>query len=385
MAEKNDGGDKTEKPTRKRLLDARKKGDIAKSKDVGPALSMVLWFLMLLFATGFAGSKIVALMNDSLTVATGAGFAHQSFAITAPTLGWAAFSVLLVVTLTVLGPAVVVGFAAEFVQVGALVTTEKIKPTLSHLNPAEGFKKMFSFDNLVELLKTVVKAALILAIGTIILWRSIGDFASLIQAAAWSPVESNGGAVAGAILALTRSLSIQLFAWTCGIFLLVAAADRAWSQHRHTKKLMMSRRDIKQEHKDNEGDPMVRGMRRQMHEEWANQNAIGAAGGANVLLVNPTHLTIALDYDPEEFPVPTIAAKGEGPLAAAMRAEAERAGVPIVRNVGLTRSIWAQADTGSPIPREHFDVIAEIILWARRAREGLEPTMREDQSWSMTE
>jgi type III secretion protein U len=151
-------------------------------------------------------------------------------------------------------------------------------------------------------------------------------------------------------------------------------------QHRYIKRLKMSRRDIRQEHKDNEGDPMLKQQRRQMHEEWANQNAVASAGKANVLLTNPTHLAIALDYDPNECPVPVVAAKGEGPLAAAMRAEAEREGVPIVRNVPLARTIFATAGPGEMIPEDHFDAIAEIILWAKRARSGEAPLEREDIS-----
>ena len=373
MAQKNDGGDKTEKPTPKRLRDARRKGDIAKSKDVGPALGMIMWFLLLLFAAGHAGAQITGLMRDTLGTAT-----SMPFDAAAPVLGWAALRVLVSVSLLILGPAALIGVIAEFVQVGALVTTEKLKPSLDKLNPIEGLKRMFSMDNLVELLKTVAKATLILTIAGVILWRSADAFVSLVQAAGWAPVDHHGDQVASAMLALIRSVSIQLFAWTCAIFLLVAAADRAWAQHSFIKKLRMSRRDIRQEHKDNEGDPMLRAQRRQLHEEWANQNAVAAAGRANVLLTNPTHLAIALDYDPEDCPVPMVAAKGEGPLAAAMRAEAEREGVPIVRNIGLARGVWGESEVGGPIPRDRFDAIAEIILWARRARDGLEVPVRED-------
>lgn len=373
MADKNDGGDKTEKPTPKRLRDARRKGDVAKSKDMAPAIGMILWFLLLLFAAGHAGAQITGLMADTLGAATA-----MPFESAAPVLGWAALLVLLSASLLILGPAAIVGLIAEFLQVGALVTTEKLKPSLDKLNPFEGFKRMFSMDNLIELVKTLAKAALILTIAIIILWRSADAFVSLIQTAGWSPVAHHGDKVAQAILALIRSLSIQLLAWTCAIFLFVAGADRAWAHHRFIKKLRMSRRDIRQEHKDNEGDPMLRAQRRQLHEEWANQNAIGAAGRANVLLTNPTHLAIALDYDPDDCPVPLIAAKGEGPLAAAMRAEAERESVPIVRNIGLARAIWAEGEVGGPIPRDSFDAIAEIILWARRARDGLESPVRED-------
>jgi type III secretion protein U len=373
MAKKNDGGDKTEKPTPKRLRDARRKGDVAKSKDVGPAVGMILWFLLLLFAAGHAGAQITALMRDAVGTAT-----TMPFDAAAPMLGWASLLVLVSVSLLILGPAALIGIIAEFLQVGALVTTEKLKPSLDKLNPAEGLKRMFSMDNLVELIKTVAKAGLILTIAGIILWRSADAFISLVQTAGWSPVAHHGDKVATAMLALIRSLSVQLFAWTCAVFLLVAAADRAWAHHSFIKKLRMSRRDIRQEHKDNEGDPMLRAQRRQLHEEWANQNAVAAAGKANVLLTNPTHLAIALDYDADDCPVPMIAAKGEGPLAAAMRAEAEREGVPIVRNIGLARGIWGECEVGGPIPQNSFDAIAEIILWARRARDGLESPVRED-------
>ena len=278
MAQKNDGGDKTEKPTPKRLRDARRKGDIAKSKDVGPALGMIMWFLLLLFAAGHAGAQITGLMRDTLGTAT-----SMPFDAAAPVLGWAALLVLVSVSLLILGPAALIGVIAEFVQVGALVTTEKLKPSLDKLNPIEGLKRMFSMDNLVELLKTVAKATLILTIAGVILWRSADAFVSLVQAAGWSPVDHHGDQVASAMLALIRSVSIQLFAWTCAIFLLVAAADRAWAQHSFIKKLRMSRRDIKQEHKDNEGDPMLRAQRRQLHEEWANQNAVAAAGRDSLL------------------------------------------------------------------------------------------------------
>jgi flagellar biosynthesis protein FlhB len=207
---------------------------------------------------------------------------------------------------------------------------------------------------------------------------AMDKYAEILGAASWSPLTSIGPSIAAASFDLMQSLTMQLIAGTFGVFLLVAFADRVWTQQRFTKKLMMSRRDIRQEHKDNEGDPMLKGQRKQMHEEWANQNAVAAAGTANVLLTNPTHLAIALDYDPNECPVPVIAAKGEGPLAAAMRARAEEEGVPIVRNVPLARTIWSTTGVNELVPQEHFDAIAEIILWAKQARDGKAPRERED-------
>jgi flagellar biosynthesis protein FlhB len=373
MADKNQGGDKTELPTRKRLRDARARGDIAKSKDFSAAIGMVAWLVLFFVATGFIGVRIAEFTELSIAQATG-----TPFEATLATLGWSAFWLVLIVAGLVMVPAAIAGLAAEFMQTGALVTTQKLKPSLDKMDPVEGLKRMFSPDNLFELVKTLLKASLILAIVGFILTSAFDQFAALINAAAWAPDAGVGPQMAAAILDLSRSLTLQLIGWTVGVFVLVAFADRAWVHHRYVKRLKMSRRDIKQEHRENEGDPMLKAQRRQMHEEWANQNAIAAAGTANVLLTNPTHIAIALDYDPETCPVPMIAAKGEGPLAAAMRAEAERACVPIVRNVPLARTIFATAAVNEMIPEDHFDVIAEIILWAKRARAGDAPIERED-------
>jgi type III secretion protein U len=373
MADKNDGGDKTEKPTRKRLEDARKKGDLAKSKDFTSAIAFIAWFVLLLTATGFIGTRIVALADLSLIQASTAPFDSALSAV-----GWSALGVLMLASALLLIPAALGGLVAEFMQVGVVMTGEKMKPSMDKLNPFEGLKRMISLDNLVELLKTLVKAALVVAIVVAIIYGAMDEFGALIHLAAWSPAERVGPTMAGAVLSLAQSLTLQLVAWTIAVFALVAVADRVYTHYRFIKKLRMSRRDIRQEHKDSEGDPMLRAQRRQMHEEWANQNAVGAAGRANVLLVNPTHLAIALDYDPEECPVPVVAAKGEGPLAAAMRRRAEEEGVPIVRNVGLARNIWATGEVGAIIPEPLFETIAEIILWAKRARAGEVPVERED-------
>lgn len=373
MAEKNDGGDKTEKPTPKRLKDARKKGDIAKSKDLSSAIGMIAWFVLAMAGTGFIGARLAGYLQDTLTAAT-----RGSFESTLMTVGWSGLWLILLAGAMTLIPAAIVGLAGEFFQVGALVTTEKLKPGLDKMNPIEGIKKMFSLDNLFELLKTLIKTGLVLGITGIVMMGAMDKYAEILGAAGWSPLKPIGPSVAASAFDLMQSLTMQLIAGTFGVFLLVAFADTVWTRQRYIKKMMMSRRDIKQEFKDNEGDPMLKGQRKQMHEEWANQNAVAAAGSANVLLTNPTHLAIALDYDPAECPVPVIAAKGEGPLAAAMRARAEEEGVPIVRNVPLARTIWSTAGVNDLVPQEHFDAIAEIILWARQARDGKAPRERED-------
>lgn len=367
MADKNNDGDKSEKPTQKRLTDARKKGDVAKSKDVTATLGLLVWMLVLLFGAGFAGERIAVLFEGSFqSVAAG-----EPFAVAVRNLGWASFTTLLLLTAIALVPPALAGTLAEFLQAGSVFTTEKLKPSLDKLDPFEGLKRMFSMDNLVELAKTIAKAALILFVSWLVLRGSIADILGNLGPNLIPTGAGSGRAEATAVLGMTGDLTRLLMGWTLAVFLLVAVIDAAWQRHSYMKKMRMSIRDIREEVKQNEGDPMMKSSRRQMHQEWANQNAVGAARGANVLVVNPTHIAIALDYDAESCPIPVIAAKGEGPLAQAMRKAAEEAGVPIIRNIEVARGLFEHGAVDEIIPRDMFEAIAEIILWAARARETL--------------
>jgi type III secretion protein U len=369
VAGKNDGGDKTEKPTPKRLADARKKGDVAKSKDVTATATLFVWLVIFIFGASYAGARIADLFQQSfLLVHSG-----QPFAVAAAGLGWSAIWAFLAICAVALIPAAVTGVLTEFLQSGGVFTTEKMKPSFEKLNPVEGLKRMFSMDNVIELLKTLAKASLVVFVIWLVLRGSLGEIVErtgpLLQPAA----ETDGRAAAASVLGYTGALMRQALLWTFAVFVIVAVLDLAWQKHSYLKKMRMSMRDIRQEHKENEGDPMLKGNRRQLHEEWASQNAVGAARGANVLVVNPTHIAIAIDYDSDSAPVPVVAAKGEGPLAQAMREAAEEAGVPIVRHVAVARKLYEDAAVEDIVPRDMFEAIAQIILWAKKVRAGEAP------------
>lgn len=366
MAEKNDGGDKTEKPTPKRLQDARKKGDVAKSRDVTAVATLFVWLIVLLFGAGYAGNQVIALFDDGFALIGGNAPFHTALS----QLGRSALWALLGITAIALLPAAITGVMSEFLQAGGVFTTEKMKPTLDKLNPVEGFKRMFSVDNLVELAKTVAKAALIVFVVWLVLRGSLAEIIERTGPVLLPVAETDGRAAAASVLLYTGTLVRTALLWTFGAFLLVAVLDMAWQKHSYIKKLRMSMRDIREEHKENEGNPLIKSSRRQLHEEWASQNAVAATRDANVLVVNPTHIAIALAYDQESCPVPMMTAKGEGPLAAAMRAAAEEAGIPIIRHVQVARKLYEDGAPDTLIPRDMFDAIAQIILWAKRVRDG---------------
>lgn len=369
MSGEKDGGDKTEFPTPKKLRDARKKGDIAKSREISSAVVTIGWLAVFVVGSSFLATRIAAFTNTIVATPASADFPDQLVAL-------ATEATLLLVALTAIVwvPIAAVGTLTEFLQTRGLFASEKLKPKPENLNPVEGMKRLFGKNGVVELLKTLAKAVAVCAVVWIVARDLMPDLQAFLAPASASVYRPGLGAEAALPnLQASYAVTLRLLGAVAFIFLFVAGLDWLWTRHSFIKRMMMSHRDIRQESKQEEGDPHIRGHRRQLHQEWASSNAVAATGGATALLVNPTHIAIALDYDGETSPVPTIAAKGEGPTAAAMRAEAVRAGVPIIRHVPHARSLWARGETGEMIPEDMFDAIAEIILWAHRARDGKAP------------
>jgi type III secretion protein U len=364
----SDAGDKTEKPTSKRLDDARKKGDVVKSREITSTAGLVLWLgvgsLMLTFST-----VRIASLFDALFATVATGWMHTGFAGATRALGSQAAEIALLLTAMLLVPAAGVDLLSDFLQAGPVLAFDKVKPSLEHLDPVAGVKRMFSMDNLIEVLKAVVKAGLLFLLGWLLVKSSLPEIVALAR----SPTLT-----AAAIGTLTWSLTYKLMVWSVGLCAVVAILDAAWQRHSFMKKMRMSVRDIKQESKEGEGDPHVKQQRRQLQHEWSQRNSEQAARNATVLLVNPTHVAIAIDYDRHDNPVPCIAAKGEDHVALAMREAAEEAGVPILRNVPLARDLLARAEVDEIVPSDLFDIIAEVILWADEARQQVEAARNQD-------
>ena len=361
MADKNDGGDKTEHPTPKRLEDARKKGDVSKSREVTSTVGLIVWFALGALVLGVATTRLHHLWQ-ALFQSVSQGWTAGEFHGVVRALGMqAAESLVLIVGMLVV-PVALVGTLVEYLQAGPVFTFEKIKPKLDAMNPVEGVKKMFTMDNLIELVKSIAKTALLFWIGWLVVRAAVPDLVNLARDADRPPQW---------IGAVAWKVTVQLLAWTVGVFALVALLDAGYQRYSFIKKMRMSLRDIKQEMKESEGDPYIKGQRKQLHHEWSQRNQQQAARNANVLVVNPTHVAIAIDYDRDECPVPTIAAKGEDDVALAMREAAEEAGVPIVRNIPLARDLLARGQEGEIVPQDLFEIIAEVVLWAQEVRAEL--------------
>ncbi|MED5621607.1 type III secretion system export apparatus subunit SctU [Ideonella sp. BN130291] len=364
MADKNDGGDKTEKPTPQKLKDARKKGSVWKSKEITSTATLLVWLALGGLAAAYAGVRLQALMVASFQAI------GQDFTTAARNLGANALEAALLLSAMFMVPVAAVGVLVEFLQAGPVLAFDKVKPKLENMNPVEGIKRMFTMDNLVEVLKAVIKTALLFGIGWAVLKGLLPQILLLARQGA------DGHALAGLLGSAYWRITLQVTAWTLAVFGLLSVLDAAWQRHSFMKKLRMSLRDIKKEMKDSEGDPHIKQQRRQTHQEWSQRNAAQAARQANVLVVNPTHVAIALEYDRDSCPIPTVSAKGEDEVARAMREAAEDAGVPIVRNVALARELLAGTEVGEIVPQHLFEIVAEVILWAREVREDMERQRR---------
>jgi type III secretion protein U len=348
---KDDGtGEKTEQPTEKRLRDARRDGDVSKSHDLTQTATLLVWLLVLVGFVGYAADRVGALVDH----------AWSSVDLASPDvmseIGWDAAKAAVVLTVIPLALVGLCGTLVEFLQTGGVFAPKRIVPQMSHLSPASGLKRIASIDNLFEILKGLIKTALLGTLVFLLMRHYLPDILNVPAAGL------------AAYIGLDRRLILMLGAWIIVLFAFVSIADRLYQKFSHRKRLRMSKQDVKRERKEQDGDPHTRSARKRLHRSWATQNAREAARKATALVVNPTHIAVAILYEAEQTAVPMITAKGEGNLARLMRREAEDAGVPVIRDVPLARALNYHGEEDEFIPEEYFDAVAEVIAWAEQLR-----------------
>lgn len=347
---KEKGADKTEQPTPKRLRDARRDGDVHKSRELTSTMLVLVWFVM--------GWLMIPFFVRTLSGAFERSFAamQQPFEAALPIVLWEALVVLGWLTVPFFIVAMFVAAVTEFLQVGAIFAFTKVKPNLSHVNPAEGIKKMFSQENLVDVAKSLVKSAALILIVGMVVWFMLGEILML----PWLEPLAMGTAFWQGV--------VKIAMWTVFVFAGISVMDAFYQKFAYLKNLRMSRRDIRQELKENEGDPHIKGHRRQLHEEWAQQNMLQSVRQASVVVTNPTHIAVALRYDPEETDLPIVTAKGEGYFAEMIKRTAEESGVPVLQNIPLARGLHAEVEIDQYVSPEFFEAVAEVLRWAEEVR-----------------
>lgn len=341
-------GEKTEQPTGKKLREARQKGDVAHSKDFTQTLLVLALFGYML---GNAHGIIESLGRLILLPSTLVG---MPFERALPVALDAALREAIFLVLPFVLIVLIVGMFSEFLQVGVVLAFEKLKPSAKKLNVMANLQNMFSKKNLVELLKSIIKIAFLSVLVTLVVRDALPELMAV-------PHSGLAGLEAG-VGGMMRTLVVNIaFA-----YVVISLADFVWQRMQYRKGLMMSKEEIKQEFKEMEGDPHIKHKRKHLHQEMVMQGAVGSARKASVLVTNPTHLAIAIYYEPDETPLSIVLAKGEGALAEQMMRAAREAGVPVMQNIPLARALMADAQADQYIPSELIEPVAEVLRLVRK-------------------
>ena len=347
-----DQSQKTEQPTPKRLRDAREKGQVAKSQEVGH------WFMLLAF-TILVGYMAPAMVEDLGKAIYGFVARPHAFRLDSVSLGGLLRETGGRLGAALLLPAflaVAAAFASGLIQAGFVMSPEPIKPKPEKISPVKGLKKLFSLRSLAEFAKGIAKLAIV---------------ATVIAALMWPERRLLAGIVSMELpqyLLLVQSLGFRVLVAVLAIMTVIAGLDFLFQKQQHLKQLRMSKQDLKDEHKQTEGDPMVKARLRQIRMERARQRMMAAVPEADVVITNPTHFAVALSYELGSLGAPRVTAKGVDSLAFRIRDLARESGVPVVENPHLARAIYGGVELDQEIPQEHYKAVAEIIGYVMRLK-----------------
>jgi flagellar biosynthesis protein FlhB len=336
------GGEKTEKPTAKKNKENRKEGKVPRTQELGA------WSALVLFAMG-----VPKLLGHELTVLR--DLMAQCFVVSGSADLAKALDLLgdglwhfLVATLLLGSAIMLVGVAGAIAQGGFFIASKAVQPKLSKLNPIQGIKRMFSMRTLWEGAKMLAKSAVV----GVLAWVAIKSALPLLGG--FMPMQvviDNTGATA---LSLLRNVAV--------FGVVMAAADYLVQRRQVGKQTRMTKEEIKQEHKNSEGDPLLKGAIRSRQLATARNRMMADVPTADVVLVNPTHVAVALRYDPEKG-APRVVARGAGVIAATIREKAGEAQVPLVRDVPLARALYSSCQVGHEIPAELFAAVAQVLAF----------------------
>lgn len=339
--------EKTEQPTQKKLRDARKKGQVAKSKEVVSAATLVLVFGLMM--------ALMSIMLDELREMILKP--PEVFALEFEQAANAVLDEVLRISLLILAPFIagvaLMAIVANAGQIGLLFAAESIKPKLDNLNPAKGIKKIFGKKNLVEFLKSTVKIVFL----SVLLFLVIrGSLADLVK------IPSCGITCVPPVLG---KLLVQVIQYTIAAYVIVAAADFAFEKYQFTEEQKMTKDEVKREFKESEGDPHVKGHRKQFAQELIQSDSDDRVRKSSAVVTNPIHYAVAIDYRQGETPLPIVRAKGQNITAQRMVQVAQQAGVPVLQNVPVARGLFDGGEIDQYIPSDMIEAVAEVLRFVQ--------------------
>ncbi len=351
FAKDGPGGEKTEPATEKKLREAREDGKVSKSKELVFAFDLIVFFLLLKIFVSFLGDGFEETFR--YTYGSMGTLAKQSAGSFSEGEAAAFISSILLEILKLLLPFLVFGFAVTVVvnilQVGWKVTGKPLKPKPDKFNPINGMKRIISKDSIFELVKSIIKIALIIYVA----YTAIKDDAQKIFVLYDMPL-NQALAFCGSVI-INAGLKISI------VYLVVGLADFIYQKYRFKEDMKMTKQEVKDEYKNTEGNPEIKGRQRQRMREASRQRMMQDVPKADVVITNPTHLAVAIKYDAEKAKAPVVLAKGEDYLAQKIREKAKENGIEIVENKPLARMLYANVEIGEEIPPELYQAVAEIL------------------------
>ena len=353
FAKDGEGGEKTEPATAKKLKDARDEGQVAKSKELSSAVDLIALFLVLKIFISYIGEnllsvfsviyrKIPDIINDS---AGGMSIFSATTVIN---------NVMLVI-LKILAPVFIIGVMCciliNIFQVGWKVTTKPMKPKASKINPMSGFKRIFSKDSMFELVKSIAKIALIIYVA----YTSIKDHQNELFLVYEIPLMQ--------VIILIGTIVIDAGFKISLVYLIVGIVDWLYQKHKFKEDMKMTKQEVKDEFKNTEGNPEIKGRQRSKMREASQRRMMQNLPTADVVITNPTHLSVAIRYDADQNSAPIVVAKGEDYLAMKIREIARENHIEIVENKPLARMLYANVDIGAEVPPELYQAVAEVLAF----------------------
>lgn len=343
--------EKTEAPTPRKRQEARNEGNVAKSMDLTAACTLLASVLLL----NFLGSRVLSGMR--LAVEAMLSGVHASNPTRLDDLGpLVVFSgrMLVAIVLPLLLGVAAVALVVTVAQVGFMVTSKPLTPNFGKLSPIKGMANLFNARGGIRLIMSLAKVAVIGGLATLVI---VNDMDYILHLGELTPMQAFGGACE-----LVYALALKLAA----LLLVLAIMDYAFQKWQHERDLRMSKHDIKEEMKRMEGDPMVKQRRARVAKQLAMQRLAQAVPGADVIVTNPTHFAIALQYDGKSMRAPKVIGKGADFMAMRIRQIASLHGIPIIERKELARALYKSVDVGQEVPPEHYAAIAEILAYVYR-------------------
>ncbi|MCI6552426.1 MAG: flagellar biosynthesis protein FlhB [Lachnospiraceae bacterium] len=353
FAKEGPGGEKTEPATEKKLRDARKEGQVAKSREIGNAFSLLALFLILKLYIGYMGNSflggfynIYKQIPDYIKISDGQVPVDSIDKVIGSTI-----LNMVIILLPVLLTGLAVAFVCDLVQVKWRPTNKPLQPKLSKLNPIKGFKKIISKDSVMELLKSLLKIGLIIYVVYSYLKDRFDNIYLLYDISLKQGVTMVG------------ELAIGLGIRVSAVYIILGFLDFAYQKYKFKEDMKMTKQEVKDEYKDQEGDPQIKGKQKQRMREASQRRMMQRLPEADVVITNPTHYAVAIKYDPDKYEAPVVLAKGEDYLAQKIKETAREHHIEIVENKPLARMLYANVEVGELIPPELYQAVAEVLAF----------------------